>query len=234
MLSLPACPALAAQNEQDIVGYVYGCSAKLATPAGELSGELTVGEDGTPENFFAHLYGVKAAGDSVSWPDSKTLRRLGRSEVVRWSMSWRGQLGEALKTFGEGNIGIEVSTPRKLALDNMLVIGRDNFPSAPMVASGRRWPGQKNGAQFTFRISELLGYAGNVQRLQYWLYSSPLPHDWVMNIRGRRASGAFDLQVPRSVADAYERLRRELLARAADHRNSCERKPVYHQPEGDI
>ncbi|HEY5721728.1 MAG TPA: hypothetical protein VIT45_05350 [Allosphingosinicella sp.] len=239
-LALPAlafaAPAPAAQIEPTIIGYAYACSAKVAMPLpfSELAGHLNVAEDGTRESFFAQVYGMSADADPIAWADAKTLRRLGKSSVSRWSMNWREQGAEVPMAFRAGFIVIDVSTPRKLALENVLVLGRSETGSAPLVTGSRRWPGRKNGAGFLFEISKLFDFPGDSSALGYRLYSAPMPRKWSTSTRGLRAMGPFDLGAPRSVAGPFARLRAELLAKAENYRTACERRPVHYAPESEI
>ena len=239
-LALPAlafaAPAPTSQDEPTIIGHVYACSAKVAMPLpfSDLAGHLTVAEDGNRESFFAQLYGMTVDADPIAWADAKTLRRLGRSSVSRWSMVWREQGAEIPMVFGAGLIEIDVSIPRKLALENVLVLGRSGAESAPMVTDARRWPGRKNGAAFHFEISKLFDFAGDSSALGYRLYSAPMPRSWATSTRRLRASGTFNLAAPRSAAAPFARLRADLLARAEDYRKACERRPVYYNPDTEI
>ena len=232
-----AAPAAPAQpRTDDIIGYNYACTAKVAMPSpfSDLEGHLIVNEDGSRFSFFAQLYGIRAEADPVGWAGAKQLRALGASEHVRWNMVWREEGGSVPLSFGEGQLRIEVSTPRKLALENMLAVGRDAFPSAPMVASSTRWPGKKNGAEFAFEIAELFGFAGNSPSLRWWLYSAPLPHAMSVNTTRRRASGSLDLAAPRSAAGPFEKLKAELLAKAVDFEKSCTRRPIHYDGSAEI
>jgi hypothetical protein len=231
-----ASPAAAAQSEQQIIGYAYACTAKVAMPlpSSDLEGHLIVAEDGSRDSFFAQLYGMKVEADPIGWATAKTLRRLGRSSVVRWSMVWREQGAQVPMAFGAGFVEIDVSTSRRLALDNVLVLARSGAGSAPLVTEARRWPGRKSAVGFLFEISKLLGFAGEPGALQYRLYSAPLPRNWSSSTRRLRAAGAFDLAGPRSVAAQFARLRSELLAKAEDYRNACLRKPVHYNPDTEI
>lgn len=239
-LALPAlafaAPASAAQIEPDIIGYAFACTATVAMPppAGELAGHLMVGEDGTRYSFFAQLYGMTVAADPIAWATAKTLRRRGESSVVRWSMVWREQGAEVPMSFPAGLIEIDVSIPRKLPLENVIVLSRTDPGSEPLTTGARRWPGRKNGAGFTFDFSDLLAFAGDSNVLGYRLYPAPLPRGWRKSNRWLRAAGWFDLAAPRAVEAPFAKLRAELLAKARDYRNDCERQPVYANPDAEI
>jgi hypothetical protein len=227
-----AGPASAAQAGQEIVGYAYSCKAKveMPLPSGDLEGDLILAEDGTRESFFAQLYGMTLEADPVGWATAKQLRRLGKSSVLRWNMTWREQ-GDVPMSFGAGLIGIDVSTGRKLALENKLVLSRDDFASEPLTTGARRWPGRKSGAGFLFEFSKLLAFAGDSNALRYRLYTGSTPDNWRISPRRLRATGWFDLAAPRSVAAPFARLRAELLARAENYKSACERRPVHYNPD---
>ena len=231
-----AVQARAAQIEPDIIGYGYTCSVRvpMPLPSSDLEGHLTILEDGTRDNFFAQLYGTTVAADPIVWATAKTLRRRGLNEVVRWDMTWREEAAVVPMSFGAGYITIDVSTARKLALENVLVLARPGTTSEPLVMGGRRHPGLKSGAEFLFEISDLLAFAGDSGSLDYWLFSDPLPRDWRTTTRRRRASGTLDLSAPRSVAAPFARLRAELLAKAEDSRSACQRRPIHSNPDTEI
>jgi hypothetical protein len=233
---LAGTAAPAQPRTDDIIGYNFACTAKVAMPlpSSDLEGHVIVNEDGTLFSFFAQLYGIRAEADPVGWAGAKQLRALGASEHVRWNMVWREEGGSIPLSFGAGQLRIEVSTPRKLALENMLAVGRDAFPSAPMVASSTRWPGKKNGAEFAFEIAELFGFAGNAPSLRWWLYSAPLPYAMSVDSTRRRASGSLDLAAPRSAAGPFEKLKAELLAKTVDFEKSCTRRPIHYDGSAEI
>jgi hypothetical protein len=238
-LALPAlafaAPAPAAQAEPTIIGYGYACTAKVAMPLpfSDLSGHLVVTEEDVRHNFLATVHGESADSDPTY--DAKTVRRLGGRPVVRWSATWsEHDAKEIPMSFRGGRIEIDVSTSRKLALENILVLGRGGTESSPLVTDSERHPGRKNGAGFLFEISELLDFAGDSNALRYWLYSAPLPRDWSKATRGLRAKGAFDLAAARSVEAPFARLRAELLAKAEDKRKLCQRIPIYYNSDTEI
>ena len=231
-----ASPATAAQTEQEIVGYSYACSSKVAMPhpIGDLEGDLVINEDGSRDSFFAKVYGMKSDADPLFWATGKELRRRGIREKARWSMTWRGYGGGAPMSYGEGYFELDVSTQRKLELENLLVLSRSDSGPERLEARGRRWPGRKSGAGFGFELSKLLAFAGDSDMLTYRLYSGSTPSDWKPSRRRLRAAGRFDLGPPRSVAAAFARLRAELTVKAGDYRKACERRPVYYNPGADI
>ena len=227
-------PVAAARSEQEIIGYVYACAAKVAMPLpfSDLEGELVLNEDGTRDSFFAKVYGMKSEADPVGWASAENLRRLGKGSIVRWSMSWREQGGE-LPSFGGGLIELDVSTPRKLQLENILLLDRSEGGSEPLEMGSRRWPGRKNGAGFLFEFSKLLAFAGDSDTLGYRLYSGSVPRDWKPSPRRLRAAGRFDIAAPRSLAGPFAALLAELRVKAGDWK-ACEKRPVYDNPAGEI
>ena len=230
-----ASPAAADQIEPDIIGHGYLCKAKVAMPlpSSDLEGSLTIFEDGTRHHFSAQLYGMKVDSDPVGWSTAETLRRLGLAQVVRWDMSWSEEGREIPLSFGAGYISIEVSTPRELEVENVLVLARD-AGSEPLIELGERFPGKTNGAGFLFEISDLLAFADKSDTLRYRLFSAPQPRDWRTSDRRLRAAGTVDLAGPRSVGASFARLRAELLAKAEDRKNACERRPIYYVGDTEI
>ena len=136
--------------------------------------------------------------------------------------------------FDGGALRLDISTQRRLPLNNMLVVGRSDLLSTALLSSSDRWPGRQNGAEFSLRLSELFGFAGQDRSLSWRLYPAPLPHDWKHAYPKQRASGELDVAAPRAVAAAFEQLRAELLAKEAAFKTSCERQPVYYNPDAYI
>lgn len=220
-----------AQDARQIVGYENVCSSKVSGTEGSLTGYLAIREDGERASFFAQLNAARAVGGLT---DAKSLKRARVQSHAEWSLYWREDGPDVLIRFERGSLELDVSTDRRLPVQNVLMLGRESLAGTGLVSSARRWEGRQNGAAFRFPLSEVLGFVVTSRKAYWQLYPRSLPSDWVFATSQRRADGVFDLDLLKPAAFLFEKLQAELESQSAEHRSACKKTPIYHDPLAEI
>ena len=203
--------------------YQWTCESQVALPdGGNISGSVTVGEDGQLSDFFARALPAETVRDRSF--NSGPITGSRDASNARWAVEWRGYglVPEiAGIAFADGTLQLELARRGTLPRLVAVTLRRTEADAAAVVAFGQRWPGRKSAAQFDVPMPYLLGIAAGRSDVTWTLYRRPLdtPYyssHWI-------ASGALPLDGIRAVEPAFATFRQALLTLTAMHRTACRR-----------
>jgi hypothetical protein len=223
-------------QEEEIIGYEYHCEAQRP----QFLVSLILDEAGQYEQFFANYMPLRGAQDAI-FDGEKPASMAKDKTYVSWQLIWREYNPSyppkkfEIK-FENAELQLGFHSWHTLPPNVVMLAGAGKAISAyagkPLYAFAERWPGRKTGAPFSFQLQNILDIARDSDAFSWAVYSGPLRDN--MSYKNQRGEGTIDLQPLRAVGLEFEKLRSELLAKAADYKNQCNSEPVHYNPDAEI
>jgi hypothetical protein len=224
----------AAEQEND--GYEYRCEAQRP----QFLVSLILDEAGQHKQFFANYMPLRGAQDAI-FNGEKPASMAKDKTYVSWQLIWREYSPSyppkkfEIK-FENAELQLGFHSWRTLPQNVVMLAGAGKAISAdlgkPLHAFAERWPGRKTGAPFSFQLQNILDIARDSDAFSWAVYSGPLKAN--MSYKALRGEGTIDLQPLRAVGLEFDKLRSELMAKAADYKKQCNSEPVSYNPDAEI
>jgi len=138
---------LAAQETEEIVGYLYNCRAKAGEAPQTIEATLYLDETGAPQSFAASHSHWTAVDSSFRGERPANVSR--DATNLRWSLDWNIRF-ETIPPrpydpqFSDAAIRLDFSSWRKLPVKLVMLAGGDSLYlpfDKPLFAFSSRWPG---------------------------------------------------------------------------------------------
>jgi hypothetical protein len=225
---IAALVAAQTAQEEKIDGYEYRCEAQRP----QFLVSLILDEAGQHKQFFANYMPLRGAQDGI-FDGEKPASMAKDKTYVSWQLIWREYNPSyppkkfALK-FENAELQLGFHSWRTLPQNVVMLAGAGKAISA----YAERWPGRKTGAPFSFQLQNILDIARDSDAFSWAVYSGPLKAN--MSYKALRGEGTIDLQPLRAVGLEFDKLRSELMAKAADYKKQCNSEPVSYNPDAEI
>jgi hypothetical protein len=243
-MALALLSGAAIAQEGEVIGNEYHCGVNIgdgkSTSAPHLTANLVLDEAGQMKDFYAS-YNQALDAEYAKFTGK---RRDGMSKdetLLRWSLSWRDNANSLPAKpiemkFERATLNLDFygwrGLPEKLVM--LAGSGDSAFGQAgkPLHAFADRWPGRKTGALFSFGLRYILDATGDNDQVSWAIYETPLVAS--MSYEDLQDEGTLDLKPLRAASADFEKMRGELLSKAADYKKSCRREQVYYDENAEI
>jgi hypothetical protein len=232
-------------QEEEIIGYQYVCEAVMNDPfktsAPSLTARLTIDEAGVKKEFWAD-YNLAWGKEYADFRGEKPANMTKNKTHMRWSLKWQivdnsFSQNDINFNFEDAALVLDFHSWRTLPKNVVMLVARGGNPyllhwRSSLHSFSERWTGRKTGAAFAFPLGNIMATTTGTDELGWAIYNSPLKQD--MSYKDRRGEGVIDLKPVKAVASDFEKVRSEILTKAADFKNKCRKDPIHYNPDADI
>jgi hypothetical protein len=242
--ALAVLSGAAMAQEGEVIGHEYHCGVHIgdgtSATSPHLAANLVLDDAGQMKDFYAN-YAQPRDAEYVKFVGKRPDGLSKDTTLLRWSLSWRDRANSFpakpidLK-FERATLTLDFHGWRTLPQKLVMLAGGGNAAyvqlGKPLHAFAERWRGRKTGAGFAFELRYILDAAREDDQVSWAIYKAPLVAS--MAYEDLRDEGTLDLKPLREASADFEKMRGELLAKAADYKKSCRREQVYYDENAEI